>query len=63
MYNSIQHFNEFGLKKVEKVIETFMTEKKDLADLIFGLQESLFELGRNIVAEVLEMILFFFSLQ
>jgi hypothetical protein len=54
MYNSIQHFNEFGLKKIEKVIETFVTEKKDLADLILGLQESLFELGRSIVAEVLE---------
>jgi hypothetical protein len=28
MYNSIQHFNEFGLRKVEKLIETFVTEKK-----------------------------------
>jgi len=54
MYNSIQHFNEFGLRKIEKVIETFVTEKKDLADLVLGLQETLFELGRNIVAEVLE---------
>ncbi len=54
MYNSIQHFNEFGVKKIEKVIETFISEKKDLADLVLGLQESLFELGRTIVAEVLE---------
>jgi len=54
MYNSIQHFNEFGLRKIEKVIETFVTEKKDLADLVPDLQETLFELGRNIVAEVLE---------
>lgn len=54
MYNSIQHFNEFGLRKIEKVIETFVTEKKDLADLVLDLQETLFELGRNIVAEVLE---------
>lgn len=54
MYNSIQHFNEFGLRKIEKVIETFVAEKKDLADLVLGLQESLYELGRNIVAEVLE---------
>lgn len=56
MYNSIQHFNEFGVRKIEKVIETFVAEKKDLADLVLGLQESLFELGRNIVAEVLEDI-------
>lgn len=54
MYNSIQHFNEFGTRKIEKVIETFISEKKDLADLVIGLQESLFELGRSIVAEVLE---------
>jgi hypothetical protein len=51
MYNSIQHFNEFGLRKIEKVIETFVTEKKDLADLVLDLQETLFELGRNIVAD------------
>lgn len=54
MYNSIQHFNEIGFKKIEKVIETFVAEKKDLADLVLGVQESLYELGRNIVAEVLE---------
>ncbi len=54
MYNSIQHFNEFGLRKIEKVIKGFVAEKKDLADLVLGLRESLFELGRNIVAEVLE---------
>ena len=54
MYNSIQHFNEFGVSKIEKVITTFVAEKKDLADLVLGLQESLFELGRNIVTEVLE---------
>lgn len=54
MYNSIQHFNEFGVRKIEKAIETFISEKKDLADLVLGLQESLFELGRTIITEVLE---------
>lgn len=54
MYNSIQHFNEFGFRKIEKTVETFIIEKKDLGDLVLGLQESLYELGRNIVAEVLE---------
>lgn len=54
MYNSIQHFNEFGIKKVEETIENFISEKRDIADLVLGLQESLFELGRNIVTEVLE---------
>jgi hypothetical protein len=54
MYNSIQHFNEFGVKKIEEVVRNFVSEKKDLADLVLGLRESLFELGRNIVTEVLE---------
>lgn len=54
MYNSIQQFNEFGVRKIEKSIENFVSEKRDLADLVLGLQESLFELGRSIVAEVLE---------
>lgn len=56
MYNSIQHFNEFGVKKIEETIRNFISEKKDLADLVLGLRESLFGLGRNIVVEVLEDI-------
>ncbi len=54
MYNSLQHFNEFGTRKIEETIKNFISEKKDLADLVLGLQESLFELGRNIITEVLE---------
>lgn len=54
MYNSLQHFNEFGTRKIEETIKNFINEKKDLADLVLGLQESLFELGRNILTEVLE---------
>ena len=54
MYNSIQHFGEFGVKKIEAKIKSFVNEGKDLADLVFGLQEDLFELGRNILQEVIE---------
>ncbi|MGE5631066.1 MAG: UPF0236 family transposase-like protein, partial [Caulobacteraceae bacterium] len=54
MYNSIQHFNEFSTRKIEETIKNFISQKKDIADLVLGLQESLFELGRNIVTEVLE---------
>lgn len=56
MYNSIQHFVEYGTGKIEKRIKNFIEEKKDLADLVIGLQDELFELGRNIVQEVLEDI-------
>lgn len=54
MYNSIQHFGEFGVKKIEAKIKNFVNEGKDLADLVFGLQEDLFEFGRNILQEVIE---------
>jgi hypothetical protein len=54
MYNSIQHFLEFGTGEIEKKIENFVKERMDLADLVFGLQDELFELGRNIIREVLE---------
>ena len=56
MYNSIQHFNEFGVKRIEKRIKNFIKNGRDIADLIFGLAEDLFELGRNIIEEVLEDI-------
>ena len=39
MYNSIQHFNEFGVKKIEEKIKSFLSEGKDLADLVLGLEE------------------------
>lgn len=54
MYNSIQHFNEFGVKKIEETIKSFISESRDLTDLVIGLQKDLFELGRNIITEVLE---------
>lgn len=54
MYNSIQHFGEFGVRKIEAKIKNFVNEGKDLADLVFGLQEDLFEFGRNILQEVIE---------
>lgn len=55
MYNnSIQHFNEYGVPKIEKEIKNFIKEGKDIADLVLDLRENLFELGRDILAEVLE---------
>ena len=52
MYNSIQHFNEVLVKKIEENIQSFILEKKDLADLIYGVEENLFKLGRDILVEV-----------
>lgn len=42
MYNSIQHFNGFGTRKIEETIKNFISQKKDIADLVLGLQESLY---------------------
>jgi hypothetical protein len=36
MYNSLQHFNEFGTRKIEETIKNLINEKKDLADLVYG---------------------------
>jgi hypothetical protein len=49
MYNSIQHFNEFGVKRIEKTVKNFIKDGKDLADLILELKEDLFKLGRDIL--------------
>ncbi len=54
MYNSIQHFNELGVKKIEERVKNFISEGKDIADLILGLNEDLMQLGRDIITEVLE---------
>jgi hypothetical protein len=40
MYNSILHFNEFGIKKIEKVIKDFMENKdRNLGDLVMELEK------------------------
>ncbi len=54
MYNSIQHFIEFGVKKIEERVKQFVQRPTDLADLVMGLHEELLELGRDVVTEVLE---------
>jgi hypothetical protein len=54
MYNSIQHFCSFGVKKIEEKVIGFICNQEDIGDLVIGLQDSMFELGRNIIKEVLE---------
>ncbi len=54
MYKSIAYFNEFGVKSLEKKVESFIREGKDIADLVIGMQEDLFQFARNMIAETLE---------
>jgi hypothetical protein len=54
MYNSINHFIEFGVKNIEKKVKNFVCNGGDLADLVLNLKEDVFELVRNILQEVIE---------
>jgi hypothetical protein len=54
MYNSINHFIEFGVKNIEKRVKDFVSNGGDLADLILNLKEDVFELIRNILQEVVK---------
>lgn len=47
---------ELNSIKIEEKVKDFIINRKDFADLVFGLQEDIFELGRNILQEVLEDI-------
>jgi hypothetical protein len=55
MYNSIQQFNQFGVKNIEKIIKTFIEqENHDIADLVIGLQKPLQELQCMLISETIE---------
>lgn len=57
MYNSILHFNEFGIKKIEKAIKDFMENKdRDLGDLVVELEKPMQELQREIIKETIEAV-------
>ncbi|WP_066507747.1 ISLre2 family transposase [Abyssisolibacter fermentans] len=57
MYDSILHFNEFGVKILEKIIKTFIEDKtQTIGDLVNMLNKPLQELQCNIISEVLELI-------
>ena len=56
MYNSIQQFNGSGVKNIEKVVQEFIREPKNFADLVLGIQGCLFELGRDLLKEIMEDI-------
>lgn len=54
MYNSIQQFLDFGIENIRETIKNFIEQGDDIANLVLGLQEDIFRLTRNIIAEVLE---------
>lgn len=54
MKNSIQHFEEVGISKLEKVIENFLKAPKDVAGFVHGIQKGVVELGLDIIKETIE---------
>lgn len=54
MIKSIQQFEEFGIKKLEKVIEKFLKEPKDMASFVYGVRDGVIHLGLDIIQETLE---------
>lgn len=57
MNNSIQQFMEFGVKKIEKVVESFINDKQmNIGELVIRLGKPLQELQCEIIAETIESI-------
>ncbi|PKM53668.1 MAG: hypothetical protein CVV00_11365 [Firmicutes bacterium HGW-Firmicutes-5] len=57
MQTSIQQFMEFGIKKIEKIVESFMNdETMNIGEFVLGLEKPLQELQREIIAETIEGI-------
>lgn len=54
MINSIQHFEEKGIRKLEKVVENFFKNPKDMASFISGIEKEVIALGLDIIRETLE---------
>ena len=54
MYNSIQQFNESGIKNLEKTFLKFSQDMTKFAEMIEGVTREIVQLGLNMVAEELE---------
>ena len=68
MIKSIQQFEESGIKKLEKIIESFMKDPKDMASFVYGIlkdpkdmasfvygiRDEVIALGLDLIKETLE---------
>ncbi len=54
MNKSIQHFEEIGINKLEKVVENFLKDPRDMAGFVYGIQNEVIQLGLDIIKETLE---------
>ncbi len=49
MINSIQHFEEIGIRKLEKVIENFVKNPRDMASFVTGIGKEINNFGLDII--------------
>ncbi|MBB2182432.1 ISLre2 family transposase [Lachnospiraceae bacterium MD1] len=54
MIKSIQHFEEVGIRNLEKEVEKFLKNPKDMASFVYGIQDNIIKLGLDIIKETLE---------
>ena len=54
MINSILHFNEFRVKKLEKTMINFSEDVTKVAEMVYGVTDSVVNLGLSVIAEELE---------
>lgn len=51
MFNSIQHFQQEGIKKIQKVFETYQKDFSMMAEMVYGITEEVTKLGCSMIAE------------
>ncbi|HHX55787.1 MAG TPA: ISLre2 family transposase, partial [Clostridiales bacterium] len=56
MYNTIQHFIEDDIKKIEKSIKEIITGEKDAEDLSEEVEERVLKLGTDLLGEIYELL-------
>lgn len=54
MNNSILHFQTEGLKKIEKIFGVYSGDMTKVAEMVYGVRDSLLEFGRELIVEELE---------
>lgn len=54
MIKSIQHFEEKGIKNLEKAVKKFMNNPKDMASFVYSVKDKVVELGLDLIKETLE---------
>ena len=51
MFNSIQHFQQEGIKKIIKVFEDYQKDFSKMAEIVYGITEEVTKLGCSMIAE------------